>query len=142
MIFKDTDVTTHFPVDTSDPGFAIKGVKLRWISGAVEARRAGRIWQPLKISMLPKKVLDTLKASNGSWFATGGDTIRKRGDLTLSFAPLEQVEARKRELRKQQNANEAVFKGSVGRNDQVQTDLKNTGVGTEVVRGEASSQFE
>lgn len=141
MMFKDSDVTTHPPADTTDPGFAIKGVKLRWISGAVEARRAGRMWQPLKLSMLPKKIVDRLKESNGSWFASGGDTIRKRGDLTLSFAPLDLVEARRRELRKQQNANEAVFRGAASSTG-VKADLKETGMELETVRAPTSSQFE
>lgn len=139
MKFEEKDVSLHTPVDTTDPGFAIKGVKLRWISGQVEARRAGRMWVPLKASMLPAKVLSKMKEANGSWFSTG-DTIRKK-DLTLAFAPIEQVEARRRELRQQQNANESVFRPGADVGNTIRTDSE-SGVKTERVRGDASNQYE
>jgi hypothetical protein len=88
--------------------------------------------------MLPEKVLARMRDSNGSWFSTG-DTIRKK-DLTLAFAPLEHVEARKRSIRQQQTANESVFRGGVDMGQGVKTD-KETGVTTEVVKGEASEKF-
>ncbi len=123
MKFKDTDVSVHKSVDGTDPGFAIKGVKLRWISGQVEGRRAGRIWIPLKVSMLPEKTVARLREQNGSWFSTG-DTIRRK-DLTLAYAPLEQVEERQRELRKNQHANEAVFRGQQDLGNGVRTEKDN-----------------
>lgn len=137
MKFTDADVTTHPSVDNSDPGFALRGMKLRWISGAVESRRAGRFWQPLKASMLPVKALAKLRESNPSWFTTG-DTIKKRGDLTLAFAPIEVVEARRRELRQNQHANEAVFRGQVNLGNHVKTEKDNQSV---IERVEASEQF-
>ena len=124
MKFTDSDVSMHNSVDNSDPGFAIKGFKLRWISGAVESRRAGRFWVPLKLSMIPEKALKKLKDSNPSWF-TNGDTIRKRGDLTLACAPVALVEQRRRELRKQQHDNEAVFRGQVNLGNHVKTERDN-----------------
>lgn len=123
MKFNDSDVSVHSSVDNSDPGFAIKGFKLRWLSGGVEARRAGRIWQPLKASMLPDKVLKRIKEINPIWFSQG-ETIRKK-DLTLAFAPLDMVEKRRRMLRENQNANEAVFRGKVAIGNGAHTDPDN-----------------
>lgn len=108
MKFKDSDVSIHPSVDNSDPGFAVKGIKLRWLSGAVEARRSGRIWQPLTKSMLPEATRKKLEAVQPA-FKNGEDTIRRR-DLTLAFAPNHLVEEKRRELKAQQNANEAVFR--------------------------------
>lgn len=136
MKFKDTDVSMHRSVDNSDPGFALKGNKLRWISGQVESRRAGRIWQPLKASMLPEKVITKMKESNPSWFSTG-DTIRKK-DLTLSFAPMHLVEERQRSLKQQQNANEAVFRGKVDLGNGIATEQENR---VSIERAEPSEQF-
>jgi hypothetical protein len=123
MMFKDTDVSTHSSVDNSDPGFAIKGFRLRWVSGVVEVRRAGRIWQPLKFSMLPSKVLQKLKDTQPGWFSSG-DVIRRR-DLVLSFAPIALVEERRKLLRKNQDANEAVFRGRVNLGHGVETEASN-----------------
>lgn len=136
MKFKDTDVSLHRSVDNSDPGFAVKGHKLRWISGGVEARRAGRMWQPLKASMLPEKIVGKMRESNPTWF-TQGDTIRKK-DLTLSFAPLALVEERRRTLKENQNANEAVFRGKVDVGMGAFTEADNRVIAE---RGEPSEQF-
>lgn len=108
MKFKQGDVTIHRSVDPSDPGFALKGFKLRWISAGVESRRAGRIWKPLTLSMLPEPVVKSLQESNSSWTQT--ETIRKR-DQVLSFAPIDLVNERREELRQNQRANEAIFAG-------------------------------
>lgn len=137
MKFTDSDVSTHTSVDNSDPGFAIKGFKLRWISGAVESRRAGRFWVPLKLSMIPEKALKRLKDSNPSWF-TNGDTIRKRGDLTLACAPIALVEERRRKLRDDQNANEAVFRGQQNLGNHVKTEKDNS---MTIERTGAAEQF-
>ena len=115
--FSDSQLSFHRPVDGTDPGFMIKGYKLRWLSGGVEVRRAGRIWVPLKLSDLPAKALEKLKDYQGSWFS-GGDTVRRK-DLTLAYAPLEQVEQRRRELREGQNLNEGVFRGKVSHGSEV-----------------------
>lgn len=136
MKFKDTDVSMHRSVDNSDPGFAIKGFKLRWLSGGVEARRAGRMWQPLKLSMLPEKVLAKMRESNPSWFAAA-DTIRKK-DLTLAFAPLQLVEERRRALKENQNANEAIFRGKVSVGNGAYTEKDNS---VAVERMDPSEQF-
>ncbi len=136
MKFKDTDVSIHRAVDNTDPGFAIKGFKLRWISGQVESRRAGRIWVPLKVSMLPEKTVARMREQNGSWFSTG-DTIRRK-DLTLSFASIEQAEELRREQRKQQHANESVFRGQVDLGNGVKTEKDNQVVSE---RADPSQQF-
>ena len=109
MKFNKSDVTLHRAVDNSDPGFALKGFKLRWISSGVEVRRAGRIWQALKVSMLPENVVAEMKKVNPRW-VEGEDTIRKR-DQTLAFAPMAEVEKRRRENKEAQDANEAIFAG-------------------------------
>lgn len=138
MKFKKEDVSIHRSADNSDPGFALKGFKLRWLSGAVESRRAGRIWTPLKVSMLPDETVKTLKDTQPTWFSTG-DTIRRR-DLTLSCAPIAAVEKRRREMKDNQNANEAVFRKNtqVSGNSAVRTDSE-TGVAME--RIEPSREF-
>ncbi len=137
MKFKDTDVSVHRAVDGTDPGFAIKGFKLRWLSGEVESRRAGRIWVPLKVSMLPEKTVARMREQTASWFSTG-DTIRRK-DLTLAFAPVEQVEARRRELFQQQRANESVFRpGIAAGGGHAKTDT-DTGITQE--RADPAQQF-
>lgn len=124
MKFKDNEVSTHRPVDDTDPGFALKGFKLHWVSAHVETRRAGRMWQPLKLSMLPDNAVKKLKESNSSWFNSTGDVIRRR-DLVLSFAPFKEVEERRRELKGQQHANEAVFRGKVNLGNGISTEATN-----------------
>lgn len=109
MKFNKSDVSIHRSVDQSDPGFMLKGHKLRWVSAHVETRRAGRPWQPLKLSMLPENIVKHLEAHQRAWLGDG-DTIRKK-DLTLAFAPLAEVEALQANRREIQNANEAIFRG-------------------------------
>lgn len=136
MKFKDTDVSVHQSRDNTDPGFALKGFKLRWLSGAVEARRAGRIWTPLKVSMLPDRVLNHLKDKQPAWLSTG-DTIRRR-DLTLAFAPQKLADDRRRELLKQQHANEAVLRGKVSLGHEITTEKDNEHV---IGRAATSEEF-
>jgi hypothetical protein len=104
-----SEVSFHTPVDQVDPGFAVKGFKLRWLNGQVESRRAGRIWSTLKLSQFSKDVQDKIVELNPRWI--DGDTIRRRGDL-LGMAPLDLVNERRNELRNAQNANEAIFRGN------------------------------
>lgn len=86
--------------------------------------------------MLPEKALNKMKEGNPSWFSTG-DIIRKK-DLTLSFAPFNLVEERRRALKTQQNANEAVFRGKTDLGHGVYTEKDNQ-MTTE--RAEPSEQF-
>ena len=122
------------PRDNSDPGFTLKGHTLRWLSGGVEARRAPRFWQPLKMSNIPKELQAKFKEKLRS--LVDGDTIRRR-DLVLSFAPDELVQERRKDLRDQQRANEAIFRGQqrVGGSDTMHT-TKDTGVKTERMSAE------
>lgn len=107
--FTKSDVSFHpAPVGNNDPGFAIKGHKLRWLSSDVEARRAGRIWQPLKLSQLSKDLQDKFKDTNPTWI--DGDTIRRR-KMVLSIAPLHLVEERQKQLKLDQGYNEAILSG-------------------------------
>jgi hypothetical protein len=109
--FKESDFEFHRPVDNTDPGFSIKGCKLRWLSASVEVRRAARIWMPLKLSMMPEKVQGRLKEYQPRWFGEG-DTVRKK-DMTLAFAPIDQVEELRRDIKKTQKLNESVLRGRV-----------------------------
>lgn len=131
MSITKSDVTFHRPTDNTDPGFAVRGKTLRWVSGGVEARRAPRFWKPLKISTFTKDLQDKVRERVGS--LVDGDTIRRR-DLILSFAPNELVADRKKDLREQQRANEAVFRPNAGvaGNDAMRT-TKDTGIKNEVV---------
>jgi hypothetical protein len=135
MKFAETDFTFHRPVDNSDPGFAIKGYKLRWLSAAVEVRRAARIWVPLKLSMLPKKVLDQMQERQPRWF--GDDTIRRK-DLTLAFAPLDQVNELKRELKQTQALNENVLRKQTSHGNGVESEGR---VGRAADEGDLSKKF-
>lgn len=103
-----SDVTFHKPVDGVDPGFAIKGHKLRWCNGKVESRRAGRIWSTIKISQFSKELQDKIAEINPRWIE--GDTIRRRGDV-LTMAPMDLVNEKRAEIRDAQRANEAIFRG-------------------------------
>lgn len=136
MKFKDNEVSVHPSKDDTDPGFIIKGFKLRWVSGAVESRRAGRIWVPLKVSALPEGASRRLKESNPSWF-NAGDTIR-RNDLVLCCAPLDKVEAMRRSMSEQQKTNEGVFRRGASLGNGITTD-RDTGIDLE--RVEASEKF-
>jgi len=90
--------TTHRPVDNSDPGFAIPGKRLRWLSGGVEDRRVGRIWESVKVSSLPQELQNYLKEKFAR--AIQNDTVR-RGDLTLSWASVEACEDERKKLKEQ-----------------------------------------
>ena len=134
--FKEADFTFDRPVDHTDPGFAIKGCKLRWVSGHVESRRGGRIWHVLKKSDLPKKCLDEITDRNPFW-SSEGDTIRRR-DLVLAYARQEDIDYVKRENRENQNANESVLRGKRS----MQNEIKSSGEQTlERAEGSGSDQF-
>ena len=112
--FSESDLSFHTPIDVSDPGFMIKGHKLRWVSEGVEVRRAGRIWKPIKMSELPQKAIENVASLRSKWAGGGageGDTIRRR-DLVLTYAPIELVEERRREIKSTQTLNESVLKAS------------------------------
>lgn len=106
--FSGNDIVFHKAVDHVDPGFSIRGHKLRWVSGAVESRRAGRMWRTLKLSHLSKEAQAKFKEINPTW--EDGDTIRRRG-LLLSYASLDEVKVRSKDLKDSQDLNEAVFRG-------------------------------
>jgi hypothetical protein len=121
--FKDSDFEFHRPVDNTDPGFTIKGFKLRWLSASVEVRRAARIWVPLKLSHLPAKVKQKLQEANPRWL--GDDTVRKK-DLTLAYAPIQEVEALRKGMKRNQNLNEAVLRGKITHHTGVKSEGETT----------------
>ncbi len=111
MSFKKSDITFHRSVDNSDPGFAVKGHTLRWVSGGVEARRAPRMWKPVKVSGLDKDVVAKLEVNLGNMI--DGDRIRRR-DLILHFAPEKEVAERRKRVDEDRKLNEEVFKANSG----------------------------
>jgi hypothetical protein len=113
-----SEVTFHKPVDTVDPGFAIKGHKLRWCNGKVESRRAGRIWSTIKISQFSKDIQDKILEINPRWVE--GDTIRRRGDV-LTMAPIKLVEEKRAEIKDAQRANEAIFRGGASAGGEIKS---------------------
>lgn len=125
------------PKDNSDPGFTLKGHVLRWVSGGVEARRAPRFWQPLKLSHIPKELHQEFQTKMRSMI--DGDTIRRR-DLVLAFAKEDLVKERRKDIFEQQKANEAVFRGNalIAGNDHVRT-MKDTSLTTERVSADQFS---
>lgn len=105
MAFTKTQVKFHRPVDPSDPGFTIRGMKIRWISGYVQSRKPWRMWKTLKVSEMPKcEEWENWKQENSH--VVDGDKIR-RGDQTLSYAPTRVVEEKRRENRELQKTNES-----------------------------------
>lgn len=106
---KFTKFTEHQPVDVRDPGFKLPGFKLRWLGPELHERRTGRIWFPIRVSMLPQELLAKLKAKNPFWFEQmEGDTIRRRGDV-LSFAPIDEVQQLRKELDEKTKAQSGIF---------------------------------
>ena len=82
----------HRPVDSSDPGFEIVGVKLRWISGKVrETSGSSNLWVPLRKSKMPPKLLEHIENYHPNAFNAGDTYLRGNGELILSYAPVEQV---------------------------------------------------
>lgn len=125
------------PKDNSDPGFSLRGHVLRWVSGGVEARRAPRFWQPLKLSHVPKEIQSEFQTKLRSMI--DGDTIRRR-DLVLAFAKEDLVKERRNDIRDQQQANEAIFRGNqrIAGNDNVRT-MPDTSLKTERVSADQFS---
>lgn len=105
-----TKFTLHRPADNRDPGFLLPGFKLRWLSNLVSDRRAGRIWEPLRVSDLPEKLKAHLKQRSPIWGKTDGDTIRRGGDV-LAFAPIELCQERRKEINELTALNEGLLKG-------------------------------
>jgi hypothetical protein len=106
MAFTKTQVSFHQPTDATDPGFQIRGAKLRWLSGYVQSRKPWRHWKTLKISDLPKSdEVDSWIKSHPH--VVDGDSIR-RGDQTLAWAPIDVVKAKRKENKEQQSTNEGV----------------------------------
>lgn len=84
------------PVDRTDPGFRIKGVRLRWLSADVSEIRYGRIWRVLRKEDMPKELIDHIESVNPGAFRDG-NTIKRKG-LFLGWAPEEEALKYRREL--------------------------------------------
>lgn len=105
MAFTKTQVKFHQPVDPSDPGFVIRGMKLRWLSGYVQSRKPWRQWKTLKVSEMPKcEDFDNWKDAHPH--VIDGDKIR-RGDQTLAYCPIDVAKKKQKENREQQKTNES-----------------------------------
>lgn len=105
---KLTTFNKHRPVDRTDPGFTIPGVKLRWISGKVSENNPGRPWVVIKKGDCPKELLEHLERHNPHAFANG-DAFR-RGDLVLAFTDEEGHKLLKREIEEARKAQEELVK--------------------------------
>jgi hypothetical protein len=89
----------HRPVDPSDPGFEIVGVKLRWISGKVrETSSSSNLWIPLRKSKMPPKLLEHIENFHPNAFNAGDTYRRGSGELILAYAPVEHVRKHRVEL--------------------------------------------
>ncbi len=93
---KITQFNKHRPVDNSDMGFTVPGLKLRWVNGRVSENNPDRPWVVLRKSDLPKDLVDYIEGRSPDAFK-GGETIR-RGDLVLGYADEKANEIKKREL--------------------------------------------
>lgn len=88
----------HRPVDPSDPGFTIPGIKLRWISGRVRERSGTDIWRQLRKSDMPKELIDHIENHYPGAFSSGDTVRRGSGELILAYAPMDRVVAHRRAL--------------------------------------------
>ena len=114
--------------DGSNPGFVIKGYKLRWLSHTVQTFSPGRIWQPLKLSDLDPKFVEKWMPRYNHLASNGDDTIRRK-EMVLSFASIEAVEKQRRDNRRLQQLQEGSIK-TANRNNRegVVTDVEETTV--------------
>lgn len=97
MDFKNFKV--HRPVDPSDPGFTVPGVRFRWNSGRVRERSDSTgIWSLVRKNNLPKDLVEHIQNRYPGAFREG-DTIR-RGDseLVLAYAKTEVVQEHRKYL--------------------------------------------
>lgn len=83
---------THRPIDPTDPGFSIPGVKMRWISGRVRERSpSSQIWMPLRKDKLPPKLVEHIENCFPNAFSDGNTIRRGSGELILAYAPVDRV---------------------------------------------------
>lgn len=115
----------HRPVDPSDIGFTIPGVKMRWTSGRHReaVSESGMLWVPIRKSQLPKELLEHIQSHYPNAFAEG-DTIRRGagGELVLSYCTTEQSKEHRKYLDQKafDQKNRARFTADqtkIGRND-------------------------
>jgi hypothetical protein len=93
--FKENDIKTHRPLDTTDPGFSIVGYELRWLAPKVVENSPGRPFFVVSRDSLPDKLTQEILRYNPFAFREG-NTIR-RGDLVLAAVKTEHAEALRRE---------------------------------------------
>lgn len=82
----------HRPVDPSDVGFTIPGVKLRWTSGRHReaVAESGMLWTPVRKDTLPKELIEHIERHYPNAFSEGNTIRRGAGaELTLSYCSLE-----------------------------------------------------
>lgn len=120
------------PNDGSNVGFYLKGHVLRWLSPGVQSRRAGRIYQTLRLNDLDPSFVEQWRRRY-NYIESDGGTIR-RNEMVLAFASLEardKVRKRNKELQRRQEGNlrtenRDIKKGLVTKIDE----------STETIRGE------
>lgn len=78
-------------------------------------------WSILKVSKIPEKVRARIKDKIPRWCNDDSDTIRKR-DLTLAYAPNSEVQERKRDIRREQELNEGIFRGKSSHSSSVKSE--------------------
>lgn len=100
--------------DRSDPGFRLPGKTLRWVSAKQTEVNMDRPWVVLRMSNMPKELVDHLNAVNPGVFSHG-DTVR-RGDLTLAYCTDDAAAERRRELNELAQQEKARVYGQPTRN--------------------------
>lgn len=93
--FKETDIKTHRPMDTTDPGFTITGYELRWLAPKVVENSPGRPFFVVSRDSLPDKLTQEILRYNPFAFREG-NTIR-RGDLVLAAVKSEHIQTLRKE---------------------------------------------
>lgn len=92
---EDSEFTLHRPTDQLDPGFALKGRKLYFVSAKKTENTPGRPWEIIRKKDLPVKLVEHIKKYNPRAFTEQEDTFRV-GDLVLAMAPLKHLEPYKK----------------------------------------------
>lgn len=104
-LFPESQLQLNPGGDASNPGFIIKGHKLRWLSHTVQSFKPGRQWKTLRLSDLDPKFVEKWKPSYNHLMDNGEGTIRRR-EMVLSYASIEECEKVRREQKELQQLQE------------------------------------
>lgn len=109
---KFTTFNKHRPIDPSDPGFTLPGVKLRWISGRVQEVYAGRIWATLRKEDLPAELVKHIESMRPDAFQHGNTYRRYGTELILGYATEQAAKEHRQEINRNSERQMSTIKTS------------------------------